>query len=106
MRHMYKIAVMGDRESIYGFAALGMTTFVTDDGESAAGTLRKLAHNDYGIIYITEALAAKIQDEIEKYRFESTPAIILIPGVSGNTGAGMSDVNKSVEKAVGSNILK
>ena len=57
---MYKIAVMGDRESIYGFAALGMTTFVTDDGESAAGTLKKLAHNDYGIIYITEALAAKV----------------------------------------------
>ena len=106
MKYMYKIAVMGDRESIYGFAALGMTTFVSDDADNASKTLGKLAHSGYGIIYITEALAEKIQDEIEKYRFESTPAIILIPGVSGNTGAGMADVNKSVEKAVGSNILK
>ena len=46
-----------------------------------------------------------IPEEIEKYRFAATPAIILMPGISGNTGAGMADVNKSVEKAVGSNIL-
>lgn len=102
---MYKIAVMGDRESIYGFAALGMATFEADTPSDASETLKKLAHGGYGIIYITEALAALIQDDIEKYRFQSTPAIILIPGISGNTGAGMSDVEKSVEKAVGSNIL-
>lgn len=102
---MYKIAVMGDRESIYGFGALGMDTFSPETDEEAAKIIKSLALGGYGIIYITEALAARTQKEIEKYRFESMPAIILIPGVSGNTGAGMADVNKSVEKAVGSNIL-
>lgn len=34
-----------------------------------------------------------------------TPAIILIPGVSGNTGKGIESVKKSVEQAVGSDIL-
>mgnify|MGYP002798505339 CR=1 FL=1 len=33
------------------------------------------------------------------------PAIILIPGVSGNTSAGINGVKKSVEQAVGSDIL-
>lgn len=103
---MYKIAVMGDKDSIYGFAALGMSVFPAEKADEAKAILKKLADSDFGIIYITEALASMINDEIEKYRFSSTPAIILIPGVSGNTGAGMEDVTKSVKKAVGSNILK
>lgn len=103
---MYKIAVMGDKDSIYGFAALGMDIYPTEDKEQASATLKKLADSGFGIVYITEELAAKISDDVEKYRFESKPAIILIPGIKGNTGAGLADVNKSVEKAVGSNILK
>ena len=34
-----------------------------------------------------------------------TPAVIAIPGVKGNTGIGISGVKKSVEQAVGSDIL-
>lgn len=102
---MYKVAVIGDKDSVYGFASLGMSVFPTEDAETAENTLKKLAGADFGVIYITEHLASQISEEIEKYRFESKPAIILIPGIKGNTGAGMADVNKSVEKAVGSNIL-
>ncbi len=103
---MYKVAVMGDKDSIYGFSALGMSVFPVEDSETAKDTLKKLAGSNFGIIYITEHLASLISEEIEEYRFENKPAIILIPGIRGNTGAGMADVNKSVEKAVGSNILK
>ena len=57
------------------------------------------------MIYITEALAAELKEEIEKYREQQLPAIIQIPGVSGNTGEGITGVKKSVEQAVGSDIL-
>ena len=57
------------------------------------------------MIYITEALAARIPEEIERYRTAPRPAVILIPGISGNTGEGMSAVKKSVEQAVGSDII-
>ena len=59
----------------------------------------------YGEIYITEALASQLEELIEKYKTQLLPAIILIPGVSGNTGAGVRGVKKSVEQAVGSDIL-
>lgn len=97
---------MGDKDSIYGFAAVGMSVFSADDVDEAKNMLKKLANGDFGIVYITESMAAEISEEIEEYRFKSKPAIILIPGINGNTGAGIADVNKSVEKAVGSNILK
>ena len=102
---MYRMAVIGDKDSIYGYAALGMkVTPVTEDIE-AVKKLRELAENDYAVIYITEALAARIPGEIARYREQMLPAIILIPGVYGNTGAGIANVKKSVEQAVGSDIL-
>ena len=58
-----------------------------------------------GIIYITEALAAELPEEIGRYKEQVMPAIIQIPGVSGNTGAGVEGVKKTVEQAVGSDIL-
>ena len=102
---MYKIAVMGDYDSIYGFATLGLDVFPVTEREEAGKLLRRLAEGDYGVIYITEALAAKIGREIAAYSGSVMPAIIMIPGVSGNTGAGISGVKKSVEQAVGSDIL-
>ena len=102
---MYKIAVMGDYDSIYGFAAIGLTTFPVNDPAEAAKTLGRIADSGYGVIYITEELAQKISKEIRKYDQSLTPAIILIPGVKGNTGEGVRQVKASVEKAVGSDIL-
>ena len=101
---MYKIAVMGDYDSIYGFAALGLDTFPVTFQE-AGERLHQLAAEGYGIIYITEAAAAEVSDELEMYREKALPAIIQIPGVSGNTGAGVEGVKKTVEQAVGSDIL-
>ena len=102
---MYKIAVMGDYDSIYGFATLGLDTFPVDNPEYGTTQLKRLAEDNYAVIYMTEALASDLKKEIEKYREVMKPAIILIPGISGNTGAGIAGVKKSVEQAVGSDIL-
>lgn len=102
---MYNIAAMGDKDSICGFAALGIEIYPVEEAGAAVETLRKIASAEYAVVYITEALAAKIQDEIDRYRENITPAIILIPGIAGNTGMGLSRVIKTVEKAVGSDVL-
>jgi V/A-type H+-transporting ATPase subunit F len=102
---MYKVAVLGDRDSIYGFAALGLETYPVDDREEAAKVLKTLADGQYAVIYITEALQAELETEVDRYLVNYLPAIIPIPGVSGNTGKGMRNVKKSVERAVGSDII-
>lgn len=102
---MYKIAVMGSYDSIYGFASLGLNLFPAVSREEAIPVLRELVSGEYAVIYITEALAEMVSDEIDKYKEYFLPAIILIPGVYGNTGKGIAGVSKSVEQAVGSDIL-
>lgn len=108
MIYMLKIAVMGGRETVVAFKALGLDIFpVTEAGEAKA-TLRKLAQdtvNNYAIIYIEENLAEGLETEIEKYKDKPTPAIILIPGKEGSLGLGQRALKAAVERAVGSDIL-
>ena len=100
-----RIAVVGDTDSIYGFAALGLGVFPCDDAAEASHKVKELAKSDYGVIYITEALYEQIPEVIEHFRELPQPAIIPIPGISGNTGVGMRNVSLSVERAVGSDII-
>ena len=102
---MYKIAMVGDYDSIYGFAALGLEIFPVADRKETEERLIALAESGYGIVYITEAAAAECGQIIEKFQERLLPAIIRIPGVFGNTGDGVQGVKDSVEQAVGSDIL-
>jgi len=54
---MHKLAVIGDKDSIYGFALLGLDVYPTDNVEDKVRLFKKLCSGNYGIIYITEALA-------------------------------------------------
>ena len=103
---MYKIAVIGDRDSALGFKALGLETIFADSGEEARTAIQRLAAEDCAVIYLTEQLALEIPEEIDRYTNFLRPAIILIPGKTGSLGMGIKNVNKTVEKAVGSNILQ
>ena len=108
---MRRCAVMGDTESVQGFAAVGLDIFPCDDPAEAGALLRRLAaagepgREEYGVIYLTERLAALLERELDALDGQMLPAVIPIPGVHGNTGAGLERVRACVEKAVGSDIL-
>jgi V/A-type H+-transporting ATPase subunit F len=101
---MYKIAVMGDRDSVLGFRALGLDVVFVENTETARRELHRLANSNYAVIYITEQLSLSLQEEINKYKDSVTPAIILIPGKGGSMGLGEASLHSAVERAVGADI--
>lgn len=101
----HNIAVVGDRDSILPFKILGFSVFACSTPAIARETIDRLAGENYGIIYLTEAMAEQIPDTIERYDAALTPAIILIPNHSGSLGIGKKRIQDNVEKAVGQNIL-
>lgn len=102
---MYKIAVLGDRDSVMGFKVLGLDVFPVEDMDEARRTLHRLAKDTYAVIYVTEQLAVSLDAEIARYKDNLTPAIILIPGKEGSLGIGMSAISKTVERAIGADII-
>lgn len=105
VKFMYKIAVIGDKDSVLAFRALGVHVFTAIEGNDARRIIDKLAKEEYGIIFVTEQLAQKIPETIQRYNNEVIPAVILIPSNRGSLNIGLDNINKNVEKAVGSNIL-
>ena len=102
---MYKIAVVGDKDSILAFKALGIDVEIAYEAKEGRRKIDTLAENGYGVIFVTEQLASLIPETIERYNTKTIPAVILIPSNKGTLNIGMDQINRNVEKAVGSNIL-
>ena len=105
MAATYRIAVVGDWESVMGFRALGLEVCPVSTPEEGREALTRLARENYAILYVTEQLAAQLPHEVDRYKDALTPAIILIPGKEGPLGIGMAKVKTAVERAVGADIL-
>jgi len=119
MKDSYKIAIVGNKDTILGFKALGLHTFDANSAEEATKVLFKLKKEKvenkdngeqkpaYAIIFITEDLAIDINEEdYKKLSEDALPAIVPVPGIKGTQGYGIKRIGKMVEKAVGSDIFK
>ena len=104
---MLKIAVIGGRETVGCFKALGLEAYAADRSEDALKILRRLTRerDDVAIIYVEETLAPALKHEIDRFKDSPSPAIILIPGREGSLGLGLNALRSAVERAVGTNIL-
>ena len=99
-----KIAVIGDKDSILAFKAVGVETFAANGVFEANDILKKLK-DDYAVIFITEDLAEQIADTLDKLKSRAYPAVIPIPGSLGSNGFGLKNIHRDVEKAIGADIL-
>lgn len=103
---MYKkIGVVGDKDSVLAFKALGIDVFPVVEADEARRIVDNCAKNDYALIFVTEQIAQKIEETITRYNEELLPAIILIPSNQGTLNIGLKRISDSAEKAIGVNIL-
>ena len=100
-----KMAVIGDKDSVMLFKAVGIDVFYETDGEKANRQIKQLARDGYGVIYLTETWYPLCADAIETFKPEPYPAIIPIPDVHGSKGTGIRNLKEYVETAVGVDIL-
>ncbi|MDD7592705.1 MAG: V-type ATP synthase subunit F [Peptoniphilaceae bacterium] len=102
---MHKVAVIGDRASVLAFRALGCDVFTPTEEHDIRRTVDRLAQEDYAVIFMTEELASRAMETVERYKAAAVPAIIMIPNSRGSKGIGMAEISKNVEKAVGMDIF-
>lgn len=103
---MYKIGIIGERDSVLGFMALGFAVHEASDAEQATDVLHALVRSEeYAVIFITENLAMQMEEAIGRYKDNPLPAIVSVPGREGSMGYGMNNIRSAVERAVGADIL-
>lgn len=102
---MAKIGVIGERDSVLLFKAVGLDVFFEDEGGSANRTLHRLAREGYAAVFVTEKLFPACAETIAEYQGQPYPAIVPIPDHTGSRGLGEKALRQNVEKAVGMDIL-
>lgn len=98
------IAVIGDKDSVLAFKAIGVKTYPITELSEARELLKALARN-YKVIFIIDELAVKVQDLLARYNTRAYPTIIPLPSSKGSNGFGIKGIHKDVEKAIGTDIL-
>ena len=101
-----RVAILGDSESIKGFAAVGVDVFPCEIGEEGAATFRRVAEGgEYAVMLMTEDLFASLEKERNRLAGNMLPAVLPLPGVRADNGVGVARLRAFVEKAVGSDII-
>ena len=100
---MYKIGVIGPRESILCYISAGFQIYEAYDSESGAAALRQAINDNTAIIFITSEIYELILESIEKLSREMLPAVITLP--SPHSSKDSSRLKKAVERAVGTDII-
>jgi V/A-type H+/Na+-transporting ATPase subunit F len=103
----YKIAIIGSKDSILGFSALGVETRPVASQEEVDTEIQAVHSSDeYAIMFITEDWADRARKTLEELPAKALPAVVAVPSQTGSSGAGLKNLSRIVEQAVGSDILK
>jgi len=102
---MSKIGIIGDRDLILGFKALGVELFPVSNKEETKNALEEAVKEKFSICFITEKWAALVLDEIKNIRKSTYPLVTIIPDASGSTGIGQEWIRESAIRAIGTDAL-
>lgn len=102
---MYKIALIGNRDTIIGFKLLGVSLFPTTNKDEAVEILNKLGKEKYAVIFVTEEIACQMLEEIEILQKIFFASISIIPSKLEKKKLGLKILRKNIEKAIGTDIL-
>ncbi len=99
-----RIAVVGDATSVAGFRPLGFRTFVTEPASVARDLWPELSGGAYGVVFVTEAVFAALDDLVAETADRALPAVTPIPGAGEPGGAAEARLARAIERALGTTV--
>jgi len=103
-----KIAAFGESDIMLIFKAIGADVFAVADSTStdvAEARLKQLVSEGYGIIFMTETVAARLDTMIKYYSNQIVPSIVVIPGLGKRNNYAVDQLRTAIIKAVGADVM-
>jgi len=99
-----KVAVIGERDFIWGFKSLGFSAFPVTDVSQADSALEEIRKGGYLLVYITETFVGPLREKIDEVSRMAKVDITIIPGVQKKQ-LGLEKLRKIAIRAVGADIF-
>ncbi|MDR3222920.1 MAG: V-type ATP synthase subunit F [Methanobrevibacter sp.] len=102
------VAVIGDIDTVTGFKLGGVKKgYIANNNEEAESALTELINNEISIIIITEKIADKIREHINKKVGSNVlPMIIEIPDKSGSSQREADPMSELIKRVIGVEMIK
>lgn len=100
-----KIGVIGERESVAGFRALGLEVAPAGDVQAALEVLEQWAEDDFAVIFLTEKLAQAMGPELAAWRLRYLPVVTVIPSACQAPWLGREELRTAIRKATGIDMI-
>lgn len=102
---MYKLAIIGDSDSILAFKAINFESFKAHP-ENVESILReKYYSGKYAIIFLSETLAEHIKELLDEFGKQPFPVITILPISRELKNIGMKRMKDTCIKATGTDII-
>ncbi len=98
-----KVTVIGDRNSVLGFSALGVRV-LTPKIEDVKESIIRAVRDETVVLFITEKMAQTATDLIDELSRRPLPSIVVIPDASGSQGMGLDKLDDIIVRAVGAHL--
>ena len=102
---MSEIAMIGDRDSILGFKALGVEIFPVNAKSESIEALHEVIKQEFKVAFITEQMAPSPEEIASIIGDRTFPVVTMVPSNRGATGLAMQRLQALVRKAAGADIL-
>ena len=99
-----KMAIIADGDGALVFRAAGIDAFRAENAAQARPLLQKLAA-EYRVIFVTDTLAAQMEEAITAYDGAAYPIVLCVPSAQGEGGYGGERLRRYSERALGMDIL-
>jgi V/A-type H+/Na+-transporting ATPase subunit F len=103
-----KIAAFGESDIMLIFKSIGADVFAVSDSTSTSAAeerLKQLVSEGYGIIFMTETVAARLDAMIKYYSNQIIPSIVVIPGLGKRNNYAVNQLRTAIIKAVGADVM-
>jgi vacuolar-type H+-ATPase subunit F/Vma7 len=105
-----KVAIIGNENIVLPLKSIGMEIINIHNKEEGEEFFQKVRNPEsdkdtYGIIFVTSDWYKKLESEIVKFKNRPLPAIISLPSPTEKEGATLSNLEKLIERAIGSKLI-
>lgn len=98
------IAVVGVREEVLPFIAMGATVFITRDPDAARKAVLDFSEKGHPVILVSDDLIRDMGDILDRFSSSPIPAITSIPGKPGVTSFTDERMTNMIKQAIGLNL--
>jgi len=102
----YKAAVLGSRDFVMPFSALGLIPFAVKDKQDTIERAKEILEGGFALVVVSDQLAEEAREVFDKVQKNALPIIFSIPAIGRGGQARAKLLDQLLKAATGIDITK